>query len=246
MFRVYAITDIGLERVQNQDGFMVDGISCVGETHREIYYETDAPYLHVAVADGVGSTRYAAFAVEKMWEYLTDHLRVDENNLEPMILGMNQYVFSELQKYGKGDGAGTITGLLINGDKSLFYNIGDSLAFSINNGYLEQQTVEDTAHALFGESMSRDEDGFQIKSPLLQSIGTKQTLDLIHIKKIYRADTFLLCSDGVTDLLSLDEIEDILDSGSSLNEISQKIICEANEHGGYDNSTLIIVTCEGE
>jgi serine/threonine protein phosphatase PrpC len=244
MYRVYAITDIGKEREQNQDGFLIDGVHCENAEHREIYYETDGEFVHVALCDGVGSTQFATYAVEKAQEYICNHLRVtDEQELEKMIVDMNEYVYSSLKETEKENGACTIAGIVMIQNTALIYNIGDSPAYSINNGYLEKQTTEDTGVALFGEQTSLDGE-VQIKPPLIQSIGTNKLIDLVHIKKKQDDVAFLLCTDGITDMLSLDEMEEILESSNSIKEVAQRFVDEANDRGGFDNSTIIILVDE--
>lgn len=243
MYKVYAITDIGKERTQNQDGFMVDGICCADIDHREIYYESDATSIHVAVCDGVGSTEYATFAVEKAQEYIRNHLQIhNESELEKLILEMNSYVFRTAKEANREDSACTIAGVCINSDVAYIYNIGDSPAFSVNNGYLEKHTIDDTGAALFGDQCEQGET--LVKAPLIQSIGTYNLLDIVHIKRVQGDKAFLICSDGITDMLSLDEMEDILAASNSIKEVAQAFIDEANSRGGYDNSTVIILVDE--
>ena len=245
MYRVYAITDIGRQREQNQDGFMLDGICCSNTEHREIYYETDAPSVHVAICDGVGSTQYAVYAVEKAMEFMSHHLLVsNEHELEKTVVDMNAYVYRETNASNKADAASTIAGIVLNGNAAYAYNIGDSPIFSINNGYLEQLSVEDTGAALFGEAVDTDADGIQIKPPLLQSIGTNELLDLVHIKKCIGSMAYMLCSDGITDILSLDEMEEILASSESIKEVAEQFVNAANCRGGFDNSTVILLVDE--
>lgn len=245
MYKVYAITDIGNERQQNQDGFMVDGICCAGVEHREIYYETDANHIHVAVCDGVGSTQYATYAVQKAQEYICTHLEIqNEQELEKLIIDMNAFVYKSAQEEQKEDCASTVAGVVMVNSKAFVYNIGDSPVYSINNGYLEKQTIDDTGSFQFGEQEHFDEMGMQIKPPLLQSIGTNELIDIVHINKLSGNMAFLICSDGLTDMLSLDEMEDILGSSDSLQEVARTYVAEANMRGGYDNSTVILLVNE--
>lgn len=247
MFKVYAVTDIGQEREQNQDGFLLDGVRCVNEPHREVYYESSSDDIHVALCDGVGSTRYAAYAVEKTVEFISNHIFIkDESELEKMIIDMNAYVYHATKDDDKEDSACTIAGVYINEDNAYIYNIGDSRVYSINNGYLELLTVEDTGAALFGEDSTYQDGDVQIKPPLLQSIGTNELIDLVHIRKTQGENAFILCSDGITDMLSLDEMEEIVSSSDSMLDVVQSLVAEANNKGGYDNSTVILLVDEEE
>ncbi len=244
MLKVYAITDIGNERAENQDGFMVDGIRCERESHREIYYETDAQNVHVALFDGVGSTQYACDAVSKAQEYLSNHLYIsNEEDLEKSIIDMNEYVHEYLFSNGLTDGACTVAGIVINKQSFYIYNIGDSSVFSVNNGYLEKQTIDDYENFSYGEQEVPD-DCLQVKPALVQSIGTKRLIEKVHINVKRDETAFLICTDGITDLLSIDEMEDILESSDSIKDIAQELVRAANVAGGSDNSTVIILVNE--
>ena len=248
MYKVYAITDIGIERSQNQDGIYVDGIYCYDTKHRELYYETDSDYINVAICDGVGSTRYAIEAVRFALEYMRSHRpSASESDIEKYVLELNGYVYDTLKQNNMMDGACTLAGILIDGTDAYIYNIGDSPIFGINNGYLEKHTIDDTGTALFGgDDLSKEGEQQVIKPPLLQSIGTNRLLDKVHIKHLIKENAFLLCSDGISDMISLDEMEEILDYSNSLKELSRYYVQEANTRGGYDNSSIILLVKEEE
>ena len=247
MFKVYAVTDVGQEREQNQDGFLLDGVRCVNDLHREVYYESSSDNIHVAVCDGVGSTQYATYAVNKTIEFISNHIFIkDEAELEKMIIDMNAYVYRSAKDDYKEDSACTIAGVYINKDYAYIYNIGDSRVYSINNGYLELLTLDDTGAALFGENSTYKEGDFQFKPPLVQSIGTNELIDLVHIKKTQGENTFILCSDGITDMLTIDEMEEIVSYSDSMMDVAQRLVYEANNKGGYDNSTVILLVDEEE
>ena len=162
MLKLYAITDIGQTRESNQDGFLVDGIHCENSSHREIYYETDSQYSHVALCDGVGSTIYAIDAVRFAQEYICNNLLINsEEELDMLVRNMNESVYNSLQTVNKPDAACTIAGVVVNDNRVFVYNIGDSIVFSINNGYLDKQTTEDYEDSLFGEQTSSEKLSFE-------------------------------------------------------------------------------------
>lgn len=247
MYKVYAITDIGVERTQNQDGIFIDGSWCTDSPHREIYYETDSNYINVAICDGVGSTKYAVDAVRYAFEYMASHRpEASEGDVEKYVLELNAYVYDSLKAADKSDGACTIVGILSNSADAYVYNIGDSPAYGINNGYLEKHSVDDTGASLMEEELDAIQGKPLVKPPLIQSIGTYRLLDKVHIKHLDGEDAFLLCSDGISDLIDLDEMEDILDESDSLKSLAQIYVEEANSRGGNDNLSLILLVKEEE
>ena len=243
MFKVYAITDIGRERSENQDGLFVDGISISDSPHRQIYYETDADYIHLAICDGVGSTNHACEAVRLSLEYLRSCQRlVNEDAITDMVIMLNEHVYMRLNDNAL-EGATTIAGVIIHKNKAFVYNVGDTLVFTINGGYLEKQTMEDVLNSSFGEEQL-DGEGFRVKAPLIQSIGTNRLIEKVHVKRLTNENGFIICSDGISDLLGLDGMEEIINSSSSLKDISELLINGAIDNGGYDNCTVIIAVQE--
>lgn len=247
MYKVYAVSDIGLKREENQDGFYVDGIISCGETHREIYYESDADCIHVVVCDGVGSTVYAKYAVERAFRFINNnHVDCSEKSIENFVQQLNKYVYDSAKTDNKTDSATTIVGLLIKQGVAYSYNIGDSALFTINKGYLEKHSVDDAGMASIGIVKNYGEEQSDGKPPLLQSIGTNESIDIVHIKKISNEDVYLLATDGIFDLIEVDEIEDIIEKNDSMKEIAQALVEKANGNGGYDNSTVALVVDEHE
>ena len=243
MFKVYAITDIGKERNENQDGVFVDGIRVSKSFHRQLYYETDSDYIHLAICDGVGSTKYASEAVECSLEFLSTCSKLNnEEEITEMIVALNEYVYLKMNEL-RMEGATTIAGVIINKNAAYVYNIGDTLVFTINGGYLEKQTIDDVQNSTFGEEQI-DADGIHIKAPLIQSIGTSRLIEKVHVKKMVNENSFIICSDGISDLLGIDGMEDVINSSSSLKDISELMVNESLNNGGYDNCSIIIAVQE--
>ncbi len=247
MYKVYAISDIGIEREENQDGFYVDGIVSVGERHREVYYESNANYIHIAVCDGVGSTEYARYSVQKSLQFIREnHFVFTEYDVDKYIHDLNRFVYKSAHMDKKEDCATTIVGLVIREGIAFSYNIGDSVLYTINNGYLEKHSIDDAGMAALAFGTRFGEIDNDNKPPLFQSIGTKEDIDLVHVKKLINENAYLLSTDGVFDMLGIDEVEKTIGESNSLQEISQMLIKKANSNGGYDNSTVVLVMDERE
>ena len=98
-------------------------------------------------------------------------------------------------------------------------------------------------NSTFGEEQI-DEDGIHIKAPLIQSIGTSRLIEKVHVKKVVNENSFIICSDGISDLLGIDGMEDVINSSSSLKDISELMVNESLNNGGYDNCSIIIAVQE--
>jgi len=115
-------------------------------------------------------------------------------------------------------------------------NIGDSKAFRFSRGVLEQISVDHYAIALFGK-----------KPPLSQSLGIPPEEMVIEpytsVFPCRGGDIFLLCSDGLTDMVSPEDIRTIL-TGNSLDDAAEQLLAAALDCGGVDNITILLCQVE--
>lgn len=142
---------------------------------------------------------------------------------------------SQPQKlYGMGTTAAMV---LFQGKRIYICNVGDSRIFHFRDGKLRQISQD---HVFTGKHSA--------KPPLAQFLGIPE--DEMRItpyiaKGSYRTgDLYLICSDGLTDMLSEKEIEEILLSKTIVREAAEKMISEAMRRGGADNITLILCRIE--
>ncbi|MBM4388169.1 MAG: Stp1/IreP family PP2C-type Ser/Thr phosphatase [Deltaproteobacteria bacterium] len=139
---------------------------------------------------------------------------------------------------------------------ALFYNynlfithVGDSRLYRLRNGRLSQLTYD---HSLVNEyirqglltnSEARD---FPHKNVIMKAIGLKNIVEVEYRrKKLKEGDMYLLCSDGLTDMLPDEEIEKILKSEKTPGKAADRFVAAANEKGGYDNISVIVLKIKG-
>lgn len=128
---------------------------------------------------------------------------------------------------------GTTAAMLAFTQRGVFLcNIGDSKILRFSGGVLEQVSTDHVAITVFGQ-----------KPPLLQNLGippTEMVIDPYFAKGDYQdGDTFLICSDGLTDMVSSQEIEEIL-SAHPLADAGSLLLEQALANGGKDNITIIL------
>jgi protein phosphatase len=145
----------------------------------------------------------------------------------------------------KGMGTTVVASLFENG-RATFVHVGDSRAYLLRNGELRRLTDD---HSWVQEQvnagiLSPDEaKSHPLKNVVTRALGggTHVSPDLIEVS-LARGDRFLLCSDGLTGMISDDELLEYLTSDSALDEkIPSKLIELANERGGVDNITAIVI-----
>jgi protein phosphatase len=99
-----------------------------------------------------------------------------------------------------------------------------------------------------GHLSEEEAQGHPQRNLLLRALGVTGTVEVGVQEEILQAgDVLLLCSDGLTNMVSDREIADLVDAAGTLEEAAEKLITAANERGGYDNITVVLVRCpEGE
>lgn len=227
------MTDVGCIRQNNEDGFYVNNMGCYNTSECFIYEKTEAPLI-AFVADGVGGTKAGEEATKLCIQTTQkEAIPYDDNELIALIDKMNKGV-AELRK--TVDCACTLAGVVLSEDSSYIYNLGDSRIYVLEQGYLNQLSTDDTVSGLSGEKLV---DNTDIKEPLMQYIGKETALP--HIKQISNMAQLLICTDGLTDMVSLDEIEKLFAEQKDIKITTSLLVSKAKEKGGLDNITLIIV-----
>ena len=230
-YEVCAITDVGCKRKNNEDGFYLNHMGCYNVAECFLYEHIFPPLLAL-VADGVGGSEAGEAATERCIQISQNEtVPYDENGLISWIDKMNKSVV-ELKK--SVDCACTLAGIVLGEDSSFIYNLGDSRIYILEQGYLNQLSIDDTASGLSDSADYEDR-----KEPLMQYIGKERVLP--HIRQIRNDAQFLICTDGLTDMVSLDEIEKVFSERNDIKEIASLLVAKAKENGGVDNITLIIV-----
>lgn len=131
------------------------------------------------------------------------------------------------------------TAAMIQFNKSDIYvlNIGDSRIYKLSHHKLKRISEDHVAY------------GYSSKPPLTRFLGSPYSAGnpikpYIAMGKYKVSDIFMLCSDGITDMISEDDIQNIIDQKKSLEELSEELINAAMDNGGVDNATVILCKIE--
>ena len=247
--RSFGISDRGITRAGNEDYFLVD--------------EKDGLFL---VADGMGGLSNGAFASKtaiETVEFFIKHSRteditwpivpteqhsIEENRFLAGIFLANQRIFEHTQTDPTIRSMGTtLTGILLDGEQLVIANVGDTRAYLINNGDIKQLTQDHTMvmEEVRKGNMTLAEARIHPKKHIItRAVGTStSTLVDIFTAKLLRERLYLICSDGLTDMVSDEEIASVVQSNSdsALSEIGKLLIKTANEKGGKDNITVVLL-----
>jgi serine/threonine protein phosphatase PrpC len=237
--RVSAVSHAGRQRDVNED-FLVAG-PFLPERHDYAIeaFTIEIPLVEpmvVAVIDGLGGHAGGEIASEFIGGFLHEHQRHFDS--PQLVAELLQQVNDELFGVGRDDpklsalGA-TLAGLAIAEDCNLWFNVGDSRVYVDAAGYLTQLSVDDSPAG---------PDGGSLTSVVLQTIGG--TTELMHIEPhvghCNEGQRFLLCTDGLTDLVSINDIERAMAIEDTA--AVQRLLELALQAGGRDNISIAVVT----
>lgn len=231
-------TDIGLRREENQDSY---GIL------------VEPTFKLFIVADGMGGVQGGAVASRLAISTIEKKIRglkvVTVDDIVQAIDEANSIIFNKGQSDEKLVGMGTTLVALLFMNRQLFvFNVGDSRGYLIRNNQCQVLTED---HTLVQELMrsgaiTADQASHHPVSHMLtRSLGPTESVD-VDVYEFedgpYRHDKFLLCSDGLHNLVTESELAQIL-SRNSTDDSVQILIDLANERGGTDNITVVLVEC---
>ncbi|MEL7646957.1 MAG: Stp1/IreP family PP2C-type Ser/Thr phosphatase [Sedimentibacter sp.] len=238
--KVYYETNKGLMRENNEDNLIVE--------------ETDRYNLY-AVADGMGGHKAgevaSSIAIETIRECFRSEFSSEDFKAPSFIMKSvdeaNKKIREKAMASEECSGMGTtITMAVIDMDLKTAYigNVGDSRAYVIKDNSITQITDDHTyVNELLkdGRITRTEAKSHPKRNVITRAVGSEETVqaDIFEIE-VSDSDIVLLCTDGLTTHLSDDKIlETIMEYGTS--ESVQKLIKMANDNGGTDNITIIIV-----
>ena len=204
------------------------------------------------VCDGVGSHSNAAYSsnyivstLEKEWQDLTfANFNNMKNWLYDRIEILNTELYNKSKDKQKKMGT-TIVTVAIFDNQVVVYNIGDSSAYGLTkDNVMNVVTVEDSfVGALISAGVITEEEAksHPEKHVLTQALATRDNIDLhTFIDDVSNYDYFLLCSDGLTNMIEKEEIQNIVRNGE-LSIAVNKLIDKCVERGGIDNISVAII-----
>ncbi len=242
--KVCSLTDIGIRREMNQDYFYSseDPIGAL-------------PNLFI-VADGMGGHNAGDFASRHVIEVMTSVIRDTPEGRPDEILrealkkaneSLRSYADTHSEKKGMGT---TVVGAVLEGHRMTVLNIGDSRLYLVGRDEIRQISED---HSLVQEMVRRGEIDEEIarihpdRNIITRAVGVGDRSDPDIFSEVLQAgDRVLLCSDGLTNMVSDGEILEILNSEGTLVENTEYLVELANKHGGRDNITVIVVDPEFE
>lgn len=249
----YLISHGGHIRRNNEDNAYLNGH--YRKDDRVFFWEYNVELsnnLIAAVFDGMGGEEYGEVASRLAAETMDQMLKERHSGtiMEAFLTSANRKI---LQFAGKRNVGTTYAALVVENNKISFQNVGDSRGYLYRNGQLKQMTKDHNmvqelleCGVLSKEQAVRHPDRHAIYQFLgmLEEEG-EEVLPEPHQSEIISAkagDQYLLCTDGLTGIAELEEIEKILSLNIEGNEKADRLLNLALDHGGKDDVTLLLFT----
>ena len=240
------ISDAGQIRQENEDDFLVMEQHCL-----------------FCVADGMGgqedgklASRTTLESVEKIMNYLkgteeaTMPYGLTEDMLKrPLLDNLTQFSNSQVNKKAAGRTMGSTLVAAHFTENSLdFSHVGDSRLYLWREGQLTQLTEDHSlVYELFklGKITEQEMNNHQMRNVITRAIGANTTVEttLDHLETS-NGDIFLLCSDGLTNMLKSSELIKSFETESNLSSLAESLISKANNAGGRDNITVLLISVQ--
>ncbi len=220
-------TDIGRVRERNEDSYLVE------------------PPLY-AVADGMGGARGGAVASSLALDKMEELFRTGKGSLSEWIHSANRAVFERSISDRKVSGMGTtLTATTVDDQGAHLGHVGDSRAYLLRAGAFRQLTEDHTLvnrMVKAGEITPQEAGVHPHRNVLTRSIGTEPEVAVDEEDvPLIDGDRLLLCSDGLTGMVTEPQIQAILETTPDPQEAANRLIKAANRAGGIDNITVVIL-----
>jgi PPM family protein phosphatase len=222
-------SDVGRQRTSNEDSLLLE-----------------PPFF--VVADGMGGARAgevaSKIATDEFGSQPDDELP-PERRLETIARSANKRIYelaaSDESRRGMGT---TLTAAIVVGDEVSLGHVGDSRAYRLRDDKLEQLTKDHSLVAELertGQISAEAAEHHPQRSIITRALGPEPDVEVDTYTITGKpGDVYLLCSDGLTGMISDEEVTSILRGGESLEDSAEALIRAANQSGGRDNITVVL------
>jgi protein phosphatase len=246
------ISDVGLQREHNEDCFAV-------VPQHELFIVADGMGGHRAgdVASRLASESITEFfrrsdSEDMTWPFQIDMtLSDEENRLLTAIRLANRQIYEHSVRSRDLRGMGTtVVGALFSPDKQKMYigHVGDSRAYRVRGGGIVQLTRD---HSLLNDylaampDMTEEQRSELPKNVITRALGMQDNVEVDILSDVAElGDVYVLCSDGLSGMVIDEDILQVVADNPEPEKACRRLVTMANEHGGEDNVTAVVVTIE--
>ena len=247
-----ALSDVGRKRKGNEDALVLN-------PEQRLYVVADGMGGHAAgeVASKVAVDAIAEFVEltggnqEITWPFgLDDSISYEGNRLKTAVRHANTRVIEATRESAEYEGmATTVAAVLVDGDVANLAHVGDSRIYLFSNETIEQLTRD---HSWVNEQIENgaispeQARSHPLRNVVTRALGGRPDLVVdIQSRRMATGDMLLLCSDGLTTMVTDEDIARILrEADGDVSKAATALVSEANERGGEDNITVVLLKFE--
>ena len=235
--QTFYFTDLGKVRSHNEDS-----VTIINNDNQEFI---------LAIADGMGGHKAGEIASSITIEHIENSFYNIETIgskddaiiwLRKIVKEINDKIFEYSNEHPESKGLGTTLVIAIKTEDYILYgNIGDSSGFVIKNGILHKVTKDHTYVGMLmnnGKITEEEAKNHPGKNLLTRALGANDPIEIDICDIDTSVKGLFLCSDGLTNMVSSEQIEKILNSNLSIEEAVVRLIKKANSRGGTDNISI--------
>ncbi len=247
MLKCGGCTDLGRSRPVNEDGYYISN------------YLEELSSMYAIVADGMGGHLAgevaSGLAITYVSELINERFCAQMNRADikdlliSAVKAANTKIYEKSRKDAECIGMGTtLTMCFVWGDTAFVAHVGDSRAYILRDDAFHQITGD---HSLVQELLAsgritkEEAEHHPQKNVITRALGTDANIEIdMYELPLVAKDTLLLCSDGLSNMLTDEEIKTILQKGKkeTPESLATRLVFEANQKGGYDNITAVLLT----
>ncbi|MDF0695623.1 protein phosphatase 2C domain-containing protein [Rhizobium sp. MC63] len=239
VIEISAATHRGLVRDRNEDAVSVNREMLAGRREAKIEFLREGPDHLLMIADGMGGHARGEIASSRALEFIHNHeTPFDVLEWQRLIREANNELYDFMLKRPETIGMGTtLVGVAIRAEGVMCFNVGDSRAYLHRSGTLNLMSHDDVPDVK-GEIRKRSHQ-------ITQSLGGRSARTQVfpHVRThpaLRYGETILLCSDGLTDMISEERLEEHLSKQNDPSECVEYLLNEALDQGGVDNISIVI------
>jgi len=255
---VVARTEIGLVRETNEDAFVVADLTggSLLDEQRSAKFEVGKRGVLLAVSDGMGGHQAgevaSALVVESLRRSMAQQPAPGSSDalLEKAALRANLDVWTAARAPGREHMGATLTAVFIHDRTAHIAEVGDSRAYLVRSGHIKQVTRDQSYVQLMldaGQMSPEQAKTSEFSSVILQAMGLKESVQIaLGRLDLRQRDCFILCSDGLSSLVSAEEIREIVLSSGPPDAVCDRLVDLSMKRGGGDNVTVIVAGVSGD
>ena len=241
-----AASRVGCVRSNNEDMVLAYDKLVRSDAYRTEFMTENNERFVIALADGMGGHRAGEVASEQALNslkfFINDIPRgMETGEFEETMMEWLDFINDTINRQGHSDPTllemgTTLVGVIYYGGKYFWMNCGDSRLYRLRDGKLTQLTTDHSLSNVKGEKKHSN-----IITNCIGAGCKDSYLDMYEFSADFKSgDTYMLCSDGLNDMVSFEDIEKLMNEGSSANRLCEAAI----EAGGFDNVSVCVFHVE--